>query len=136
MDYHGVGFGGKAKNVAEAIHMIIEGDNINTKNNEKVFLIPGSGQVHKKCQNINSLNKDKFVGIGVYCSPNPKVMDTYAKSYNGYKMALMLRVKPHRIRYCNCICENEKSSYWVLNGKSNEMRPYGILVKEINKWNI
>jgi hypothetical protein len=46
--YHGVGFGGKAKNVAEAIHMIIEGDNINTKNNEKVFLIPGSGQVHKK----------------------------------------------------------------------------------------
>ena len=116
--------------------MIIEGDNINTKNNEKVFLIPGSGQVHKKWQNVNSLNKDKLVGIGVYCSPNPKVMDTYAKSYNGYKMALMLRVKPHRIRYCNCICENEKSSYWVLNGKSNEMRPYRILVKEINKWNI
>ena len=131
--YHGVGFGGKAKNVAEAIHMIIEGDNIKTENNEKVFLIPGSGQVHKKCQNVNSLNKDKFVGIGVYCSPNPKVMDTYAKNYNGYKMALMLRVKPHRIRYCNCICENEKSSYWVLNGKSNEMRPYRILVKEINK---
>ena len=44
----------------------------------------------------------------------------------------MLRVKPQRIRYYNCICDNEKSSYWVLNGKSDEMRPYIILIKEVN----
>ena len=24
----------------------------NTENNEKVFLIPGGGQAHKKCQNV------------------------------------------------------------------------------------
>jgi len=135
--YHGVGVGGKAKTVAQSIHYIIKGDNIKTDNNEKQFLIPGSGQCHEKCKNVNKLNNDQFVGIGVYCSPNPKVMDIYAKDYKNYnktyKMALMLRVKPQRIRFCDCICNNEKSSYWVLNGKSNEMRPYRILVKEISE---
>ena len=38
-------------------------------------------------------------------------------------MALMLRVKPQRIRFCNC----QDKEYWVLNGKSDEMRPYRIL---------
>ena len=107
--YHGVGVGRKARNVAQAVHMIVKGDcaNIDEMGHEKTFLIPGGGQAHKKCKNINYLNKDKNVGVGVYCSPNPKVMDTYANSYNGYKMALMLRVKPQRIRYCDCICEKE-----------------------------
>ena len=132
--YHGVGCGGGCKNVAQAVHLIIKGDGIKTdknkKDGEKIFLVPGSGQAHKKCDNINKYNSDKKVGEGAYCSPNPKVMDSYAKSYGGYKMALMLRVKPQRIRYCDCVCEGEKSSYWVLNGKSNEMRPYRILLKK------
>ena len=133
--YHGVGVGGKAKNVAEAIHMIVKGDcdktNEVVKEDAKVFLIPGNGQVHHAHKNINKLNSDEYVGKGVYCSPNPKVMDSYAREYQGYRMSLMLRVKPQRIRYCDCVCENEKSSYWVLNGKSDEMRPYRILVKKV-----
>ena len=38
--YHGIGFGGKVKEETEAVHIIIKGDNINTENSEKVFLIP------------------------------------------------------------------------------------------------
>ena len=129
--YHGVGIGKNVKNVAESVHNIVIGKNA-ADINEKVYLEAGPNQVHKDCKNINRLNSDETVGVGVYCSPNPKVMDTYAKSYNRYKMSLMLRVKPQRIRYCGCTCENEKSSYWVLNGKSNEMRPYRILLKECN----
>ena len=41
-------------------------------------------------------------------------------------MGLMLRVKPQRIRNCKC----QKGEYWVLNGKSDEMRPYRILLKK------
>jgi hypothetical protein len=114
--------------------LILNGDDgikKNEKNDEKTFLIPGIRQAHRNCKNINKLNREqKLVGDGVYCSPFPKVMDTYAKRYEGYKMALMLRVKPQRIRYCKCEPEGEKSSYWVLNGKSNEMRPYRILLKK------
>ena len=129
--YHGVGVGGKAKTVADSIRLIIKGDGAKN-NDEKIFLLPGRRQQHEFCNNANVKNSgDPKVGVGVYCSPNPKVMDSYAKSYNGYKMALMLRVKPQRIRNCNCFCEYEKGEYWVLNGKSDEMRPYRILVKKI-----
>ena len=130
--YHSVGVGGKAKNVAESIHNIIKGECLDK--NVKVFLLPGYRQAHSDCKNSNKKNSEcDKVGVGVYCSPNPKVMDRYGRLYNNkYKMALMLRVKPQRIRYCNCICDNEKSSYWVLNGKSDEMRPYRILIKEVN----
>ena len=112
--YHVVGFGGKAKNVAQAIHMIVKGDCDKTneigKEDVKVFLIPGNRQAHHLHKNVNKLNSDEYVGKGVYCSPNPKVMDSYGQEYQGYKMSLMLRVKPQRIRYCDCVCEKEKSS--------------------------
>ena len=107
--YHGV----RRENAPQVIHNIV-----------KEGFKPGPNQVHGDCININSFNSDETVGNGVYCSPNPKVMETYTLSYNGYKMSLMLRVKPQRIRFCKC-----EPEYWVLNGKSNEMRPYRILVK-------
>ena len=130
--YHGVGVGKNSKNVAQSVNLIVKGECLD-KNGEKAFLIPGNGQRHANCYNANKINSgDEKVGIGVYCSPNPKVMDTYANSYQGFKMSLMLRVKPQRIRFCDCICEGEKSSYWVLNGKSDEMRPYRILLKKDN----
>ena len=74
----------------------------------------------------------KKVGIGVYCSPNPYVMESYARCaqsstcINGinFMMGFMMRVKPDKIRYSN----NEKD-YWVLNGTTEEMRPYRIMVK-------
>ena len=125
--YHGVGVGKGSKNPADTIRLIIKGDGLKLDNDERVFLEPGSRQAHKECMNANINNsKDKKVGRGVYCSPNPKVLEEYAQSHKGYKMGLMLRVKPQRIR--NCKCKN--GEYWVLNGKSDEMRPYRILLKK------
>jgi len=95
--------------------------------------------VHRNKKNINKrykasdINNDhsKTVGIGVYCSPNPDVMNGYAKissiAINGkhYKMGFMMRVKPDKIR----ISESEPD-YWVLDGTTDEMRPYRIMLKE------
>ena len=40
-------------------------------------------------------------------------------------MAFMLRVKPDRIR-----CTKKSPLEWILDGTTNEMRPYRILLKE------
>ena len=123
--YHGVGCSQTETGVANCIHCILAGDKM--EGNNKVFLIHGSGQAHKSCKNANKNNSgDDYVGIGSYCSPNPKKIEDYAGKCKGYIMALMLRVKPQRIRFCNC----QDKEYWVLNGKSDEMRPYRILLKK------
>ena len=72
-----------------------------------------------------------MVGIGVYCSPDPNVMNDYARSSSTsvnqkhYKMGFMMRVKPDKIRY-----SNSQKDYWVLDGTTDQMRPYRIMVKE------
>ena len=118
--YHGIGDRGGVGEVNEAVNSIIKGG-----------LKKGKRQVHKRCSNLNQLAQDyKNVGEGVYCSPNPKVLGEYGALYKSkFKMGLMLRVKPDRIRYCNC----ENKEYWVLNGTSNEIRPYRILIKDFSK---
>ena len=87
------------------------------------------------CKDHDDLNHNgKKVGEGVYCSPNPDVMEGYAKSaqsttsINGkkYMMGLMMRVKPDKIRI-----SNQNPDYWVLNGTADEIRPYRLLVKEL-----
>ena len=71
------------------------------------------------------------VGIGVYCSPDPCVMERYAQCNNivingkKYLMGFMMRVKPDKIRY-----SINEPNYWVLNGTTDEMRPYRIMIKE------
>ena len=37
-----------------------------------------------------------------------------------------MRVKPDRIRYSNSMPD-----YWVLDGTTQEMRPYRIMIKEV-----
>ena len=70
------------------------------------------------------------VGEGVYVTPNPKVLEQYCGvfNYNGakYKIGFMTRVKPEKIR-----CPEEEKDFWVINGTDNEIRPYRILMKEI-----
>ena len=41
-------------------------------------------------------------------------------------MGFMMRVKPDKIRQCS-----GDPDYWVLDGTTNEMRPYRILIKEV-----
>ena len=80
--YHGVGVGKGSKNPVDTIRLIIKGDGGQLDNDERVFLQPGSGQSHEYCMNVNiNKSKDKKVGRGVYCSPNPKVFEQYAQSH-------------------------------------------------------
>jgi len=71
------------------------------------------------------------VGEGVYCSPNPNVLDQEGGEVQvggkKYKIGFMLRVRPEKIR----IAKNNPD-YWVLNGTSDEIRPYRILIKNLN----
>ena len=91
----------------------------------------GSGQAYKNHE--DSRHPGNKVGIGVYCSPNPEVMEEYASgassktSVNGKKfmMGFMMRVKPDKIRY-----SDREPDYWVLDGTTAQMRPYRIMVKE------
>jgi hypothetical protein len=43
----------------------------------------------------------------------------------------MVRVNPNSIREP----ENQKA-YWIVNGNSNELRPYRLLIREANTINI
>ena len=115
--YHGVGrgFGMTLENAANNI--IVGG------------FKAGGGQYYESHDDAN--HPGQKVGRGVYCSPDPKVMDDYAQStkLNGksYKMGFMMRVKPNKIRY-----SNKKKDYWVLDGTTEQMRPYRLMIKEDN----
>ena len=91
----------------------------------------GKAQVYKDSVNVNQPGNQ--VGVGIYCSPSPDVLEAYASDSTSstviqgkhYIMGFMMRVKPDKIRY-----PEEKEEYWVLNATTDEMRPYRILVKE------
>ena len=94
---------------------------------------PGNGKAY--ADDDDERHPGKKIGKGVYCSPDPDVMESYANCaqtstyINGhnYIMGFMIRVKPDKIRYYKY-----KNDYWVLNGDISEMRPYRILIKEKN----
>ena len=86
---------------------------------------------YNKMRDENDVNHPgEKVGEGVYCSPDPKVLDDNGGIVNingkNYKIGFMLRVKPNKIRIAQ-----SNQNYWVLNGNSEEIRPYRILIKEI-----
>ena len=112
-----------------------------TENIYKGGFKAGKGQACQNHKNINTRYKpdpndpqndhSKTVGIGVYCSPMPDVMESYASTHsttkiNGkdFQMGFMMRVKPDKIRI-----SESNPTYWVLNGTTDEMRPYRIMIK-------
>ena len=116
--YHGVG-SKLGCSVEQAAHNIIKGG-----------FKAGSGQAFQYDDDF--MHPGQKVGVGVYCSPDPKVMEEYAKysiinGGNGknYMLGFMMRVKPDKIRY-----SIKQKDYWVLNGTTDEMRPYRIMIKE------
>ena len=115
--YHGVGnnqSSDKVKNVTGVIYT-----------SEKFKA--GSGQVHKDCPDI--YHPGKKVGVGVYCTPHIQTAEGYAgvSNINGtnYKTVLMVRVKSSAIRHCT-----DSYDYWVVDGTTNEIRPYRILYRK------
>ena len=86
-----------------------------------------SGGVQKRSFAQDIYHPGKIVGEGVYCTPNPETAEGYAgiSEINGkkYKTVLMVRVRPDAIR-------SDDDDYWVVNGTTDEIRPYRILYKE------
>ena len=92
----------------------------------------GRRQAHKDCD--DSFHPGQKVGEGVYCTPKIEIADGYAgtSEINGkcYKTVLMVRVKPEAIRNCASCSGANNDDYWVVNGTTDEIRPYRILYKE------
>ena len=88
-------------------------------------------QNYQQMRNVDDANHPgQKVGEGVYCSPNPNVLDQEGGitqvGNKKYKIGFMLRVRPDKIRIAKT-----NPDYWVLNGTSDEIRPYRILIKQI-----
>ena len=83
-------------------------------------------QIYKKCENINKPGTK--IGEGVYYTPNIDIAASYSSitkiKGKSYQIVLMVRIKPDAIREC-LDCED----YWVVNGTTDEIRPYKILYK-------
>ena len=73
----------------------------------------------------------KTVGEGIYMTQYPKIMEQFSSVYTcqgrKYKIGIMCRVMPDKIR-----CPMNSDDFWVINGTDNEVRPYRILIKEVN----
>ena len=119
--YHGVGSGQTSDNVKNVTGLIYKGS-----------FRPGSGQAHK--DHPDKYHPGHNVGEGVYCTPKIETADEYAgiSEINGkrYKTVLMVRVKNEAIRNCTNCPEANNDNYWVVNGTTDEIRPYRILYKE------
>ena len=113
--YHGVGRDKPSDEVKKVTGLIYKG-----------AFKPGENQYHKDCENLNKPGTK--VGEGVYCTPNVDTAAGYSgiSEINGksYQTVLMVRVKPSAIRECS-----DGGDYWVVNGTTDEIRPYRILYK-------
>ena len=83
---------------------------------------------HKDC--LDQEHPGRKVGEGICCTSFIKVAESFSgeSKINGknYKTVLMVRIKPDAIRSCK-----DRNDYWVVNGTTDEIRPYRILYKEI-----
>lgn len=95
----------------------------------------GKAQEHKNCE--DSYHPGNKVGEGVYCTPYINIAEEYAgkSEINGieYKTVIMVRVKPSARRQCVSHEESRVNKYWVVNGTPDEIRPYRILYKRVEK---
>ena len=71
----------------------------------------------------------KKIGNGDFIWNDPKLMKEKIENINvngiNYKLGLMLRVKPEKIR-----APKNMKNVWVVNGTADEIRPYGILLQK------
>ena len=120
--YHGVGRDNESEKVKNITGLIIKG--------EKQKFKPGYHQAHRNCK--DQFHEGNLVGEGVYCTPTISTADEYSgiSEINGkqYKTVLMVRVKPDAIRGCK-----DSGDYWVVNGTTDEIRPYRILYRETDE---
>ena len=86
--------------------------------------------IHKDHEDIN--HAGKTIGEGIFCTPKIKIAENFARivkiDNKYYKILFMVRVKENAIRQCKHL-----NDFYVVNGNSEEIRPYRILYKEISK---
>jgi len=109
--------------------------NILIKENEKNLINESIINIHSECK--DKYKDGNFVGEGVYCTPNIEIAEKNSGFYKIndklYKIILMVRVKHDAIRGWEC---EYFQNYWVINGTSNEIRPFRLLYKEFELNNI
>ena len=119
--YHGVGSGLKADEV-----LGIPGNIIG------MGFKAGRRQFHKDCE--DQFHPGQKVGEGVYVTPMIEVAEAYAGvciiKGQRYKTVIMARVNPSARRHCHEHDDSRDFNYWVVNGTSDEIRPYRILYKK------
>ena len=131
--YHGVGSEYSSKEVAKAVNGIanytLKTKADQNKNNPNSI---NDEEDYDYSEDDDIRHPGNKVGTGVYCSPNPEVMDEYAGMVEientKYKMGFMLRVNPDKIRV-----PVGRQEFWVLNGNPDEVRPYRILIKKVEE---
>mmetsp|Transcript_98204 Transcript_98204/g.168944 ORF Transcript_98204/g.168944 Transcript_98204/m.168944 type:complete len:350 (-) Transcript_98204:68-1117(-) len=98
----------------------------------------GRAQVYEKKKDART---GQNIGRGIYCTPSMSVAQAYASSRTGEGcfslhghnalFVVTCRIKPSAIKRCQD--ENKDSgAYWVINDV-DDIRPYGVLVKEAPK---
>jgi len=118
--YHGVAHGQCSENVSKITGLITQSkfkpSTWGKATNDEDLRHPG-----KRCD------------LGVYCSPDINYAEMYAgiTELNGeqYKCVLMLRVNPEKIRQSKTFPKE-----YILEPSLDEIRPYRILLKQINKY--
>ena len=123
--YHGVGGKrGKFGRVFQNVVSIVQNN-----------LAPGKRQFYEKYDNIRQITKDQGYlkcGRGVYLTPIIKEAEYCAEeekfSEKKFKLIMMCRINPKKIREPD---RGNENPYWILNGNSEEIRPYRILIKEL-----
>ena len=127
--YHGIGTGGGSK-VEDAARLIYTGG-FKVGNRQAYEDDINANERYKFNPNEDKEDYSRYVGKGVYCSPNPNVMDIYGGKtkikINGkyHLMGFMMRVRPDKIRIAK-----SRQEYWILDGTTKEMRPYRLMIKE------
>ena len=81
-------------------------------------------------------HKGNKIGYGIYFSNDYRYFDSYSdydcyeyfteKIKKKYKIGFISRVKVEKIR-----CSDQVKNNWILNGNTDEIRPYSVLIKEL-----
>ena len=114
--YHGFGCRMNGNQIKQIIKTIVH-DNLK----------PGAGQAFQGAR--DSRHPGKLCNTGVYITPNLNVATQYAGVIplggKNYRLVIMVRVNPSFIRE-----PETQKGYWIVDGKSDQLRPYRLLIKE------
>ena len=98
-------------------------------------LAPGIRQKYENKSNIRPLTRKMGYlqcGRGVYLTPIIKEVEKWAEVETflkkKFQLVMMCRINPKKNREPD---RGNKNPYWILNGNSDEIRPFRILIKEL-----